>query len=99
MSKTKGPGTVYLLCFDAPFHHAHHYIGWTSSLKRRLNHHRNGSGARLMRAVAEAGIEWSCVRTWEGDRTFERKLHNQHGGARFCPRCNPRLQREDACTN
>jgi len=81
-------GTVYLIHFDAPLAHARHYVGWASNLSGRLAHHRKGSGARLMRAVNEAGITWSVVRTWqEADRNFERKLKNQKNTPRLCPAC------------
>lgn len=86
-------GTVYLIHFDQPFSHARHYIGWTHNghtLRARLDHHQNGSGARLMRAVSRAGIPWRVVRTWRGmDRHFERRLKNQNNSARLCPICNP----------
>ena len=82
------PGTVYLIHFDTPLHHARHYLGWCNEggLERRLARHRAGNGSKLMRAIKEHGITWKVVRTWEGDRNLERKLHNIHG-SRLCPVC------------
>lgn len=71
---------------------ARHYIGYTddrSSLLRRVGHHRAGSGARVVRAYSEAGLDWRVVRVWEGaSRTFERQLKNRHEAPRFCPCCS-----------
>lgn len=89
-----GPsGTVYLLCFDAPFGHARHYMGWASpgNLAARLAHHGTASGANLLWHVAKAGTGWGLVRTWAGDRREERRLKVRGGHARKCPRCSPRL--------
>lgn len=82
--------TVYLLHFDRKYKHARHYIGWTRFLDRRLDHHRNGTGARLMRAVVGAGIDFVLARKWEDkDGNFERKLHNYKNARDLCPICNP----------
>ena len=87
---------VYLLHFERPYHHARHYIGFARSadtLPKRIKHHRQGSGARLMEVIAAAGIGFEHVRTWpDGDRTFERRLKDQKHGPRLCPVCNPRLK-------
>lgn len=82
---------VYLIHFETAFRHANHYIGFTTknTLEQRMQHHANGSGSTLMRAVTAAGIKWSVVRIWPtGDRNFERKLKNHHKASRHCPRCN-----------
>lgn len=79
-------GTVYLLCFDQPFGHARHYLGWASDLQGRLRHHEAGTGANLLRHARAAGVTWRLVRTWPGDRHLERRLHNG-GHARRCPAC------------
>jgi hypothetical protein len=85
-------GTVYLLCFDRPFAHARHYLGWASPghLGLRLSHHEAGTGANLLRHVAKAGIGWPLARTWPGDRSRERRL-KQRGHSRCCPICRPSL--------
>lgn len=83
---------VYLIHFSTHFHHAQHYIGFVEkgNLKRRMTHHRNGSGANLMKHVSNAGIDWQVARTWkDGDRDFERRLKKCKKPFRFCPICNP----------
>ncbi|MDQ4119847.1 MAG: endonuclease [Acidobacteriota bacterium] len=84
-------GTVYLLHFEQNFYHARHYLGFAVSVRKRLWHHRNGTGAKLLRAVAQASINFECVRRWKKvDRHFERKLKKQKNAPRLCPVCNPR---------
>lgn len=87
-------GVVYLLHFDRPLGdldnprgQARHYLGYTDDLDARLERHRSGNGARLMEVVAERGIGWRLVRTWDGDRELERRLKNQHNSPRLCPLC------------
>lgn len=82
--------TVYLLHLTKPMCHARHYIGWAQDLENRLDHHRNGTGARMLQVAEERGIDFDLVRTWEDqDKTFERRLKNQHNAPRLCPICNP----------
>lgn len=85
------PGVIYLLHFDRPFGHARHYLGWTGDgrLESRLAHHAAGTGANLLRHVAAAGIGWTLVRTWTGDRSRERALKVRGGHSRKCPACVP----------
>jgi hypothetical protein len=92
-------GPIYLIHFDTPFGAgrpplgvAQHYLGWCGpgQLQDRISEHRAGSGARLLHHVNNAKINWRVVRLWEGDRHLERALKN-HGHARRCPVCNPRL--------
>ncbi len=80
-------GTIYLLHFERPLAHARHYIGYTADLPARLEEHRSGRGARLLEVVTEAGIGFSVARTWEGDRTLERRLKNRKESPRLCPVC------------
>lgn len=85
-------GTVYLLCFDRPYRHARHYLGWASNLERRLADHSQGRGARLLQVIQSSAagdepIGWTVVRTWKGPRCLERKLKRQHSGVRLCPIC------------
>ena len=82
-------GTIYLICFDKPFGHARHYLGWAVDHHKRLRRHRKGIGAKLLRAVQNAGIGYVVVRTWQGDRKFERKLKDRNNRGKLCPRCNP----------
>jgi hypothetical protein len=80
---------VYLLHFATPYQHARHYLGWSEDLRARLAHHLAGRGARLMAAVAGAGIDVTVARVWEGaDRTAERRLHNRRHNAALCPICS-----------
>lgn len=77
---------MYLICFDQPYEHARHYMGWTQQLGVRLHLHRAGRGARLMDAVTKAGIGWKVVAIYYGDRNEERRMKN-HGHSRRCPVC------------
>jgi predicted GIY-YIG superfamily endonuclease len=83
---------VYLIHFERPFGHARHYTGSTTDLEERLRAHREGSGARLMAVIAQAGIGWTLARTWPGGRRRERQLKRQGGASRRCPIC--RAQRD-----
>lgn len=87
------PGTIYLLHFERPYRHARHYIGWTKKncLNARLDHHRAGSGSRLMAAVSAAGITFTIARLWTGTRNDERALkRKKNAPARLCPICRPK---------
>ena len=48
------------------------------------------TGARLMEVMTEAGIPWSCVRTWEGGRQQERRLKRRRNAPQLCPVCRGR---------
>jgi hypothetical protein len=93
-------GLVYLLHFDRSYVPypgapaiacAGHYTGFApggpQQLKRRLAKHGTAAGARLMLAVAGAGIGWELARTWPGSRIRERQLKKQGGASRRCPKC------------
>jgi hypothetical protein len=87
-------GWVYLIHFERPYHHAKHYLGFTSygSVSIRFAAHQNGQGANLTQHVVRAGIALRLVRVWKGDRRLERKLKRiSHIPERCCPICNPRL--------
>lgn len=86
---------VYLIHFDRPYKHARHYIGFTDNLiKREHAHQCTADGAKLLQVVRSAGIPFEVVRTWDGDRNFERKLKNQKNASRLCPICRSK-QKED----
>lgn len=88
MREPDDKGTVYLIHFVLPFKHAQHYIGWTRNMPARMRHHRRGTGSKLLRAVARAGIDFFIARTWENaDGNFERQLHNRKSSRRLCPIC------------
>lgn len=88
-------GTIYLLHFERPYKHARHYMGWTTDLEARLERHRQGSGARLLAVIADAGIGWELARTWVGTRYDERRLKRWGGKTRLCPICQ-RMDRSGA---
>jgi predicted GIY-YIG superfamily endonuclease len=80
---------VYLLHFDTPYKHAQHYLGYTSSLAKRITKHAERPDARLMQVIKEAGIGFTIARVWpDADRTEERRIKTMGGGKRFCPICN-----------
>lgn len=86
--RTDVEGTVYLLHFSRNYAHAGHYLGFAEkSLDDRLKEHRAGRGARLTHIIGQAGIEFKCVRTWQGTRRIERKLKNRHDARSLCPEC------------
>jgi hypothetical protein len=81
-------GTVYLLHFRRPYRHARHYLGFCAGdVAIRVAAHQAGQGARLLAVVSQAGIGVDLVRTWPGDRSFERRLKRRHNSPRLCPVC------------
>lgn len=78
---------VYLLHYLAPYRHARHYLGTALDLDKRIEQHRNGTGARLPQVFAEHGIPFIVARTWEGGREVERRLKRRKNGPRLCPLC------------
>jgi predicted GIY-YIG superfamily endonuclease len=82
-------GTVYLLHFERPLHHAQHYLGYTAELEERLDRHRAGTGARIVEVVTERGIPFALVRTWAGTRKLERRLKRRRNARLLCPTCYP----------
>lgn len=94
MAQRRPKGTIYLLHFNRAYHHAQHYIGWTTDLDERLKQHFSGAGARLLSVVTAAGISCEVVRTWMGSRSVERRLKNQKNARRLCPVCAKRSGRE-----
>lgn len=89
-------GLIYLIHFEKPYKHARHYLGWTheQSLPERLNRHRRGDGAKLLKAAKEAGIRFKVVRTWEGTRDDERSLKRLKQTPKLCPVCSPKTFRK-----
>ena len=86
---------VYQLHFHSRYYHAGHYIGATGHLDVRLQLHRRGYGAKLTKAVVEAGISFELARlwqvpTWEEALELERRLHARHNGPLLCPICQHR---------
>jgi len=90
-------GTIYLVHFKRPFHHARHYVGWTGgTLAERFERHRSLAplrrGSALLRAVFAAGIPFKVVRTWSGSRERERQIKNGRHTPRYCPVCCGRVR-------
>jgi predicted GIY-YIG superfamily endonuclease len=84
---------VYLIHFEEKYHHAGHYLGYSKHLWFRIITHRANNGAKLLKAINEAGIEWSVVRTWSvKSQELERQLKNLKNSPKLCPICNPELQ-------
>jgi len=81
--------TVYLIHFDTPYKHAHHYIGVTAgALEDRLQRHRNGNGANLMAVIKRAGITWRVAHSWaDVPRFTEMRLKRRGSAKRICPLC------------
>jgi predicted GIY-YIG superfamily endonuclease len=87
--------TVYLIHFQTNLKHARHYVGFADKVARRLEHHKHGTGARILAACNALGIVYDIARTWEGKgRGFERKLKNCKNAARYCPVCQGEHVRE-----
>lgn len=83
-------GFIYLLHFHRPFHHARHYTGWTTDVKRRVGEHFDATthSSHLIQAAATAGIGFDLVRVWENKtRNDERQMKKQGGASRRCPIC------------
>lgn len=86
---------LYLLCFDRPYKHARHYLGFSyTTARRRLGRHLMGRGSRLLKYVIEAGINFRIVRTWQGKAEDLRKLERSYKVSghlkALCPRCKRR---------
>lgn len=80
---------VYLLHFSRKYKHAAHYIGWAKYIDERIQHHVQGTGAKLTAVVSDAGIDLIKARVWEGKgKDFERRLKKQHKPQDFCPLCS-----------
>jgi len=83
---------VYLLHFHSRYYHAGHYTGMTCNLDARLALHRSGRGAKLMKAIADAGITFEVAALWklptyEEARELERRLKRKHNAIPTCPLC------------
>ena len=83
------PGVIYMLHFDRPYKHAKHYVGWTDDLLDRLDHARQGHGARLVAVIWHAGIGFTLIRICEGTRRTERAIKNAGGAVPVLPGLHP----------
>lgn len=85
---------LYLFHFDEPLHHAQHYMGVTTNIRRRVfDHFAIGAsrGAKLTGAIKAAGIGWRLAGAWMVPDGFdcERDLKRGHSAKRWCPICKP----------
>lgn len=85
--KEKEVGFLYLLHLSRPYRHARHYMGWAKDLDRRLEEHRNGTGARLTQVAVQNGIELILAWASRGTRDDERWMKNKKNAPRLCPLC------------
>jgi hypothetical protein len=95
-------GTVYLLHFLRPIGdlanprgQAQHYLGWSRAPERRVNAHREGRGAAIVREVNRLGIGFLVAATWPGTRADERRLKNRKNAPRLCPVCRAEAEPSD----
>ena len=87
---------IYLLHFTKPIGNAanphgqaQHYVGYTPGpVERRIEEHRRGSAAAITAAAVQAGVELILVRTWPGDRDWERRLKRYKKASKLCPLCS-----------
>lgn len=88
---------IYIIHFDEPLAHARHYVGYykRGNLKRRLEEHRSGRGARILQVCNERGIEYRVARLMPGDRNRERQIKNAKCTPRYCPECRAIKKRND----
>lgn len=86
---------VYLLCFDRLIGtdrgNARHYVGMTDDIPARLQTHRDGNGAKILRSLIQnyKGA-FDLVRVWEFDTREEAWHREQHlkknsMQTRYCP--------------
>lgn len=88
--KLRYVGYIYLYHFDEPYPAGckpQHYMGFAKDVELRKIRHLAGRGARLMQVVSEAGIGWSLVKVWVGDRYLERRLKRAGHYHRHCSIC------------
>ena len=78
---------VYIFHFERPFHHARHYVGCTKNIAARYAYHLSGRGAKILKAVLEAGIGIRLVKIIEGGYDLEKKIKASKNTARYCPVC------------
>jgi predicted GIY-YIG superfamily endonuclease len=81
---------VYLIHLEPAFGHARHYVGYTTrdDVNERVEEHRGGRGANMLRHAVAAGVELKLVRVW---RDVPRKTENKIKGRSvrpLCPECD-----------
>lgn len=96
MTTRAAPGIVYILRFKQPIGNpdkkhgmAQYYVGWAAgpkALKRRLQAHRLGYGARITRAFAQQGIPFELIVCFPGTLDDERWVKNYKNTRQFVER-------------
>lgn len=81
---------VYLIHFEKKISHAQHYVGATYNLRKRLQQHARGEGAKILRAAREKKIKWRVARVWTAGYDVESKLKKIKNTPKYCPICNVR---------
>ena len=93
-------GIIYLIHFKTKYKHAQHYLGWARDLLDRLERHLSNSqkrrGSALMNAIHQHGIPFKVVRTWDGTRDEERRLHDLKNNPELCPICRGQVSYDNA---
>lgn len=82
---------VYLLHIEPAFKHAAHYAGVTNrdDLWQRLEEHRSGAGALMLRHAVRAGSQLMLARVWYNvPRKFELRIKGR-SLRNLCPCCVP----------
>lgn len=80
-------GYVYILRLKRPIgnhkHEARFYVGCTYDLLRRLEEHRKGYGAAMLRFCNDVGVEYELVHVERGYRERELKIKNRKNNAKY----------------
>ena len=82
---------IYLLHIEPAFKHAQHYAGVTkrNDLFERIEEHRDGRGAKMLRHAVRAGSTLMLARVWyKKPRAFELVL-KKTSMRPLCPLCTP----------
>lgn len=91
-----GDSAIYLLHFvkdgvDFGIGHAGHYLGCSAALGARIDAHRRGEGARLTKALWNAGGGFVVALAFKlprcQGRFIERRLKDRHSKRQLCPVC------------
>lgn len=87
-------GYAYCIHYNRKYKGKRHYTGYAETaetLARRMVAHCQGRGARILKAVAKAGIGWQVAHVWgDVDRSFERWLKKKKGASVYCDICKGR---------
>ena len=95
-------GTIYLIHFDKEFYGRLHYLGWAppylgdssqhreEGFKRRIQKHRDNSGAQILSNLNHAKIGWKVVMVWTKKAVeVEHQMKSWKKSSQMCPVCSP----------